>query len=213
MYVVPTMIPEKDMRYVRQHRARPRGGFSLIELLVSISIIAVLIGILIPTLPRVMDAARRTTCQANLHSLWQGMTMHLLDHNDRFPEARYMPPPWLSGDPNPPLTEALALYLEGSDTPAWKCPGDGVVYGYEYEAEGETRIGGSSYSYSTALSGNPIEDTFYVRFLDFRPEDVPVLRDFDGGTFETQDGEQVHVDFFHHERNFIFADGHVGGID
>jgi prepilin-type N-terminal cleavage/methylation domain-containing protein len=190
----------------------PRG-FSLIELLVSISIIAVLIGILIPTLPRVMDSARRTTCQANMSSIWQGFTMHLNDNNDRFPQAKYMPDPWLSGSEDPSLPEALAEYFEGEESRVWKCPGDSSVFGYEYEVDGHVHTGGCSYVYTTALAGNTVEETFFFRRLSMQPTDIPVINDYDGGEFETQDGETIQVDFFHSKRNFIFADGRIGYVE
>ncbi len=81
-------------------------AFTLVELMVVLSIIGVLIGILLPVLAATRKEVQKVTCAGNLRQVGIAVQAHRTDNKDRLPVARYMPAPFLSVDDDPGLPSA-----------------------------------------------------------------------------------------------------------
>ena len=66
---------------------RRRNGFTLVELLVVIGVIALLISILLPALQRAKEAANKVACLSNLRQLGLAMAAYNADNKGWFPHA------------------------------------------------------------------------------------------------------------------------------
>ena len=173
-----------------------KQGFTLVELLVVISIISLLMSILVPCLAKAKSIAKRTVCKANLHSAAVGFRMYLDDNNGIMPPAARYPSLGLN-DKNP-IAEFLKPFI--GDTKALHCPADNGYIRPDY-TERYFESEGASYEYNEILGGRRVEDTYLTEDLGFNERDLHVLYDYDH--FHGRKGEKDSV-------NYLYSDGHVG---
>ena len=170
-----------------KHRA-----FTLVELLVVISIIALLSSIILPITSKVRGYARRTRCCSSLGQLGKALNLYVDDHDHWYPCASCMP----STEPEgglPRIRDLLARYIGPA---IFECPDDRPAdpeYHFRSFFIGE----GSSYEWAELLNRLKVGQPHPFAPIDLAL--VPILRDYQ--PFHTGSGRKGI--------NGLFVDGRV----
>jgi prepilin-type N-terminal cleavage/methylation domain-containing protein len=182
------------------HFCQKRCGFTLVELLVVIGIIAVLLGILLPALGRAREHANRVACLANLRSIGQAMRLYADTYKDRLPNSN---PPNTTYDYDAINTVLVAFAKEFLPSPAsLHCRSDQSPVPERIETADYTSPNSARCSYD-----------FYSVFWapEYGPKLVklssqaPLAWDLDGGS-ATGTPQQNHGV---KGGNVVFGDGHA----
>ncbi len=145
---------------------RPRfspatSGFTLVEILVTVAIIATLAGLSTIAIGSGIRSAHRSKCLSNLRQIGVGLELYLQDHNQRMPvlvaarRSRH--------DDEPALETVLIDYLENELV--FKCPADPEEFAQT----------GSSYMWNTTQNGTPVSQLSFFNTDD--PSRIPIVID------------------------------------
>lgn len=210
------------MLKMKNSAARLRSAFTLIELLVVIAIIALLIAILLPSLSRAREQAKRTVCSHNLKGLMLAVHMYATDNRDHL------------------VTAGLAHGGVDDEQAAWintlqedygnkliaVCPADQSDY-WQTPLPGTESYRRSSYgtNYYTVHPIAGIGPYDRLAMIE-RPSDTVLMVELvETGQFATSDhvhpedwwlnplrraSEQVEIEQHLSKSNYSFFDGHVG---
>lgn len=182
-------------------RGRARSpSFTLVELLVVISIIAMLAGLLAPSLRQMKERARSIECVNNLRQLGQAVHIYAGDNGQRLPVVEPLPTSPVHPDaPLPRLHDLLLKYVQGNEA-VFRCPCDRAPTDSATNPNvPRWQENGQSYSWQYPYDGDFVDaPTFFVKA---RPQDKAILM---------WDYDQVHR-FQTYPKNVLYVDGHVQG--
>jgi len=211
----------------KTHPTKDLFGFSLIELLVVISIIAVVLAILMPGLGKARATAKRARCAGNLKQIDLAMHLYLGSNDDIYPRAEdpLSTTPyywlWMGRGWRGFITPHLGGKIDANNPSVLLCPADKIA---------PVKWESTSYSYSMAFYHSPeqiddmnsIQDTYmppakpsvpqkYVNVA--RPAEKIIVGEWLSNHRRIEQGDDPAWWDWAGSRNFLFADGQVQFLD
>jgi prepilin-type N-terminal cleavage/methylation domain-containing protein len=171
-------------------KSRPCLAFTLVEMLVTIAIIAVLASLLMPALGRGKESGHVAACQSNLHQIGVALQIYVDDNRNIMP-TMYDRPVTAVHTNLPAINVMLAGPL--GSTNVLRCPSDNQ---FIFERTG------SSYSWNNLVNGQNA-DHLQVMNLNLAMTRIPLV--FDKQGFHAVLGPK-------HAVNYLDADGHIKNL-
>ena len=201
-------------RNIRKHFS----GFTLIELLVVISIIALLLSILMPSLRKAKSLAVRLRCTHNLKQINLGMNMYLNNNDNTYPCAEDPLPTgvwlWMGRGWRSYIEPEMGEHIDPNNPSVLFCPKDKTSK-EKYES--------TSYSYSMSFYHSPnqidsldtTEQTYKNPLPSIKQKELNVKKPY--GKIMIGEWLSNHSPIendpgwwcWEGTRNYLFADGHV----
>ena len=160
-----------------------KRAFTLVELLVSITIIAVLTGVSVPVYERVVQGARAAGCLSNLRQLGAAIHLYANDHNRMLPTLQ-------AG------RSSIAQDIPVIDNTLNVYTGNSAVFGCPADNAHLFQTTGTSYYWNVALNSQSLA-TLHFLFLSTQASHIPLLAD-----------KQSFHPYTQNKVNILYADGH-----
>ena len=170
-------------------RARA-DGFTLVELLVVLALVAIVASLAVPAYQRVIQSGRATACVSNLRQISVGLSAYLADNNNVMPTLNTARAS--KSVDVPVIDNTLSRYIT---TPSvFACPAD---------VNGFAQSTGTSYFWNVAINGQSAASLNFLPMLQSgpnvqSPSQIPVMADKEG--FHPYLANKVNV---------LYADGHA----
>ena len=161
-------------------------GFTLVEIIVVMAVVAILGLIAFPVTSRVIESGRATACVSNLRNLGVALDLYLGEHNQIMPTLQAGRQS--TSQDIPVIDNTLNAYVR--DARVFVCPSD---------TQGIAAASGTSYFWNSALDGESVAQLHFILSNSVgQNSEIPVLSD--KAAFHPYTANKV---------NLLYADGHA----